>query len=130
MEICILLLVTLAIIEGVREINIAREYKKYPLDEQVEMNIDRELMNNRYKFLSEQEKEILEFTSDLNFSIYLTRRVTNKLVITVKKDSGEIKEWTVYQNEEVSDKWIKYLKTEYFTKTKKLNKVWKCLMEK
>lgn len=116
MELCILLIIVIGITSFVRETIIAFKYKKYPLDKMIEMKINREHMNNNYKFLSKEEKDILEFTSDLKFSIYLTRTITNRLVITIIKDNGEKREWTVFENEKNPNRWIKYLRNDYFTK--------------
>ena len=123
MELCILLIILTSIAVYVREIIIAFKYKKYPLDKMIEMKINREYMNNNYKFLSKEEKDILEFTSDLKFSIYLTRRITNKLVITIIKENGEKKEWIVFENQKNPDKWMKYLRNDYFTKKNNLVKI-------
>lgn len=119
MVVYIILLLLLTVI--IKEIIIAKALKNYPLDTLVEMKINRELMNNQYELLSEEEKEILNLTSDPSVSVYITREVTNKLVVTANGENIETKRWTIYQPKEISNKWIRCLKEKnYLTRKKKL----------
>lgn len=116
-ELLIIFLIIFVIYYSTGDLIRQRWYEKmYPLNLEVEMLINREYMNNQYHFLTDQEKEILNYTSDFDFSIFLTRRVTNELVITVKKDCGEERKWTVYKNNEYIERWTIYLDKGYFKK--------------
>lgn len=117
----LILLVVLSVLFGVfywiceiiKRLKIEVYRKLFPLDQQVEMKLDREEMNVNYYHLTDQELEILEKTDKCQ-RVYITRKVKNDLVVTVEGEG----DWTVFQASpnEISDNWVRYFRKNYFMK--------------
>lgn len=107
----ILVIILVEAFVAVRALRVLIYRKVFPLDKQVQVKINREQMNIRYYQLSGDEVEILEKTANC-VEIYITRKIKNELVLTVKDSS-----WTLFQDfkkDKISDKWVNYLCKCYF----------------
>ncbi len=92
-------------------------YRLYKLNVPVEIKVNRELMNEYYTSLEEEEQKVLRDTANA-IKVYLVRKIKNDLdIVIIKKGFREIKMINIYKSEEDenSSLWIKYLlKNKYF----------------
>lgn len=95
-------------------------YKLYKLNAPVEIKVNRELMNEYYGTLSEEEQKVLRDTA-YAIKVYLVRKIKNDLdIVIIKKGFKEIKMITILRNEEddFSNAWMKYLQKNKFYRRK------------
>ena len=99
-----------------------RYRSKYPLDTPVKVEINREELNDNFSRLSSVENEILRYTKNNEVNAFITREVQNKLVLTIKNNEDESKEWVLYGG---GDRWIQYMQKGYFVK----QPIWIAILE-
>lgn len=95
-------------------------YRLYKLNVPVEIKVNRELMNEYYGSLSEEEQKVLRDTA-YAIKVYLVRKIKNDLdIVIIKKGFKEIKMITILRNEEedFSNAWMKYLQKNKFYRRK------------
>lgn len=95
-------------------------YRLYKLNVPVEIKVNRELMNEYYGTLSEEEQKVLRDTA-YAIKVYLVRKIKNDLdIVIIKKGFKEIKMITILRNEEedFSNAWMKYLQKNKFYRRK------------
>lgn len=117
--VCIILILFL-IIKLAKYIDKKVYYKSYKLNVPVEIKVNRELMNEFYGDLSEEEQKVLRDTANA-IKIYLVRKIKNDLdVVIIKRGFKEIKMITILKNEEedFSNMWMKYLQKNKFYRRK------------
>lgn len=99
-------------------------YRFYKLNVPVEIKVNRELMNEFYSDLEEEEQKVLKDTANA-IKVYLVRKIKNDLdVVIIKKGFREIKMITIFKTDEDenSSMWIKYLQKNKFYRRKAFQK--------